>query len=185
MLGKGLPASMILWSWSLASALHFGPRMVPHWRQNTQAVRRSCGVYCKDESSAVPVLKKESLTSYHAVGGDHPNGIVLIIYTGGTVGMTSDATGALSPDKAYLRQCICEMPEFANSDMPDTDIIEYDPLLDSSNIGVNPGCASQALEAATPRLYPCGNPMANLSMAPGCDAMAQAATSCAQDRASG
>ena len=152
MLGKGLPASMILWSWSLASALHFGPRMVPHWHQNTQAVRRSCGVYCKDESSAVPVQKDESsavpvlgvesLTSYHAVDGDHPNGIVLIIYTGGTVGMTSDTTGALSPDKAYLRQCICEMPEFANSDMPDTDIIEYDPLLDSSNIGVNPGCAS-------------------------------------------
>ena len=91
MLGKGLPASMILWSCSLASALHFGPRMVPasalhfgprNWRQNTQAVRRSCGVYCKDESSAVPVLKKESLTSYHAVGGKHPNGIVLIIYTG-------------------------------------------------------------------------------------------------------
>ena len=151
MLGKGLPASMILWSCSLASALHFGPGMVPasamhfgprNWRQNTPAVRRSCGVYCKDESSAVPVQKKESLTSYHAVGDDHPNGIVLIIYTGGTVGMTSDATGALSPDKAYLRQCICEMPEFANSDMPDTDIIEYDPLLDSSNIGVNPGCAS-------------------------------------------
>lgn len=141
MLGKGLAASIILWSWSLASALHFGPRTVPHWRQNALSTR-FCGVYCKDESSAVHALKPESLTSYHAVGGDHPNGIVLIIYTGGTVGMTSDPTGALSPDTAYLRQCICEMPEFANSDMPDTDIIQYDPLLDSSNIGVNPGCAS-------------------------------------------
>ena len=46
------------------------------------------------------------------------------------------------PLSSVKRQCICEMPEFANSDMPDTDIIEYDPLLDSSNIGVNPGCAS-------------------------------------------
>ena len=41
------------------------------------------------------------------------------------------------------------MPEFANSDMPDTDIIEYDPLLDSSNIGVN-----QAVPPRRQRLQP-------------------------------
>ena len=150
-----LGASILLLSWSLASALHVGPRTVPHRRQNTHAqARRFTGVYCKeptpaldtpaldtpaldtsDASPAVPVLKPESLTSYHAVGDDHPHGIVLIIYTGGTMGMTSDQSNGLSPDKEYLRQYICEMPEFTNSDMPDTDIIQYDPLLDSSNIG--------------------------------------------------
>jgi len=93
-----------------------------------------------DISPVVPVMKTESLTSYHAVGDDHPHGIVLIIYTGGTMGMTKDpSNGALSPDKSYLRQCISEMPEFSNSDMPDTDIIQYEPLLDSSNIGTHPG----------------------------------------------
>ena len=50
--------------------------------------------------------------------------------------MTKDTnTGALSPDPAYLRRCICEMPEFENPDIPDTDMIQYDPLLDSSNVG--------------------------------------------------
>ena len=158
-------ASILLWSCSLASALHVGPRTVPHRRRTTQVARRLLGVCCKepsdtpaldtadaslavpllkpesaDASPAVPVMKTESLTSHHAVGDDHPHGIVLIIYTGGTMGMTKDpSNGALSPDKSYLRQCISEMPEFSNSDMPDTDIIQYEPLLDSSNIGTHPG----------------------------------------------
>ena len=132
---------MLLWSWALAcSALHVVPRTVTYQRRTT----RTHSVCCKEPSDtppAVPALKPESLTSYHAVGGDHPHGIVLIIYTGGTMGMTKDpGNGALSPEKNYLRQCICAMPEFTNSDMPDTDIIQYEPLLDSSNIGMYPGC---------------------------------------------
>lgn len=91
------------------------------------------------EARAAPALQPETLTSYHTVGGDHPHGLVLIIYTGGTMGMTKDPGngGALRPDQGYLRQCICDMPEFTNSDMPDTDLIQYEPLLDSSNIGPN------------------------------------------------
>ena len=85
---------------------------------------------------ATPAFKPTPLTSYHKSGRDHANGIVLIIYTGGTLGMTKDTnTGALSNDPAYLRRCICEMPEFENPDIPDTDMIQYDPLLDSSNVG--------------------------------------------------
>lgn len=44
-------------------------------------------------------------------------------------------TGALEPKPGYLAEVVTQMPEFMNPDMPDTDIIEYDPLLDSSNIG--------------------------------------------------
>ena len=44
-------------------------------------------------------------------------------------------SGALEPKPGYLREVVSTMPEFKNADMPDTDMIEYDPLLDSSNIG--------------------------------------------------
>ena len=43
--------------------------------------------------------------------------------------------GSLAPKKGYLPQCIREMPEVRDPSMPDLDILEYDPLIDSSNIG--------------------------------------------------
>ena len=55
---------------------------------------------------------------------------VLIIYTGGTMGMRHDENGALRPVSGYLTQSINELPEMSRKEMPRFDIIEYEPLLD-------------------------------------------------------
>ena len=64
---------------------------------------------------------------------DHPVGRVLVIYTGGTLGMTLQ-DGTLAPEQGFLEQRITEMPEVHAATMPEVDYIEYDPPIDSSNI---------------------------------------------------
>ena len=60
---------------------------------------------------------------------------VLIIYTGGTMGMKSQSDGGLAPEKGFLTAEIQAAPEFSNPEMPDYIIVEYEPLLDSSCMG--------------------------------------------------
>ena len=62
---------------------------------------------------------------------------VLIIYTGGTMGMKKDEGGALIPVKGYLLEQIAAMPEVRNEEMPLYDIIEFERLIDSSCMGPN------------------------------------------------
>lgn len=57
---------------------------------------------------------------------------VLIIYTGGTLGMTHNSAGALEPKPGFLTRYIEELPEFRHDEMPQYTIIEYSPLIDSS-----------------------------------------------------
>lgn len=61
---------------------------------------------------------------------------VCIIYTGGTIGMVKTAAG-YSPDKTYIYSALNEIEGQASPELPDFDLIEYDPLLDSSNISLN------------------------------------------------
>ena len=58
---------------------------------------------------------------------------VCIIYTGGTVGMTKTESG-YAPLNGYLTEMLKSDNEFKR--VCDWDIIEFSPLLDSSNIGV-------------------------------------------------
>ena len=60
---------------------------------------------------------------------------VLIVYTGGTMGMRTQADGSLAPEKDYLTARINEMPEMHRPEMPLYTIKEYAPLLDSSCMG--------------------------------------------------
>lgn len=60
---------------------------------------------------------------------------VLILYTGGTMGMRKDENGSLSPVPGYLTERIKELPELARPEMPSFTIKEYSPLLDSSCMG--------------------------------------------------
>lgn len=61
---------------------------------------------------------------------------VLIIYTGGTIGMTMSSNGYVPElDSFYSR--LNSMPELKSTAMPKWDIISINPLLDSSNIAVN------------------------------------------------
>ena len=69
--------------------------------------------------------------------GDHEKKKILILYTGGTMGMKKDAKGALVPVKGYLIEQIAMMPEIRNEDMPLYDVIEWPTLIDSSCMGPN------------------------------------------------
>ena len=58
---------------------------------------------------------------------------VYIIYTGGTIGMQPSSEG-YTPAPGYLAEQILSMPELKHELMPDVQIHEYDPLLDSANM---------------------------------------------------
>ena len=61
---------------------------------------------------------------------------ILIIHTGGTIGMTRTADG-YKPDGAYFRSAIFHMDSLKAEGMPEWDFLEFTPLLDSSNIAVS------------------------------------------------
>ncbi len=51
------------------------------------------------------------------------------------MGMRKQQDGSLAPEKGYLTARINEAPEMHSPEMPIFNIIEYDPLLDSSCMG--------------------------------------------------
>ena len=60
---------------------------------------------------------------------------VLIIYTGGTIGMLPTPNG-YAPQSGYFRAALGRIDELKSDRMPEWDLIELSPLLDSSNITV-------------------------------------------------
>ena len=58
---------------------------------------------------------------------------VYIAYTGGTIGMKSIGNG-FTPAAGYLQKLMSNVPELQSDILPDYEICEYDPLLDSSNM---------------------------------------------------
>ncbi len=58
---------------------------------------------------------------------------VYVAHTGGTIGMRRTEHG-YGTERGYLQQQMAEMPELRNESMPDVDLHEYEPLLDSSNM---------------------------------------------------
>lgn len=63
-------------------------------------------------------------------------GKVLIIYTGGTIGMTLTDNGYM-PNLERFHSQLSRMPEMEDAKMPSWEIIDMDPLLDSSNMTVD------------------------------------------------
>lgn len=61
---------------------------------------------------------------------------VCIIYTGGTIGMVPSEFGYV-PSKTSLVEAINSMKDLSKPEIPQIDIIQFDPLLDSSNIAIN------------------------------------------------
>lgn len=61
---------------------------------------------------------------------------VLILYSGGTIGMQKTASG-YAPQSGMLLKTLHAMPELRIDGIPQWELIEFDPLLDSSNISVN------------------------------------------------
>ena len=60
---------------------------------------------------------------------------VLIIYTGGTIGMARTASG-YAPQGEAFHALLNTLPELQDPAMPSWDLTDMDPLLDSSNITV-------------------------------------------------
>lgn len=60
---------------------------------------------------------------------------VLIIYTGGTIGMVSTGSG-YAPKSGYLKETLDAIGELRSEELPDWELIEFNELLDSSNISV-------------------------------------------------
>jgi len=60
---------------------------------------------------------------------------VLILYTGGTMGMCPDETGCLSPKRGYLTNKIVRMEELQSPEMPRCHIKENETLIDSADMG--------------------------------------------------
>ncbi len=60
---------------------------------------------------------------------------VCLIHTGGTIGMARTENG-YAPKKGFIQSILSGMHELDSEEIPAFDLIEYDPLLDSSNISV-------------------------------------------------
>lgn len=58
---------------------------------------------------------------------------VLIIYTGGTIGMMRTENG-YTPAPGFFADQLAAIPDMSSAEMPDWELIETSPLLDSSNI---------------------------------------------------
>ena len=58
---------------------------------------------------------------------------IYLIHTGGTIGMHKTDRG-YAPLRGYLEKQLSAMPELKDSMMPEFEIFEHDPLLDSANI---------------------------------------------------
>jgi len=65
---------------------------------------------------------------------------ILIIFTGGTIGMDKDAEGVLKPSKGFLQRTMANFVEMQHPDVPAYDILEWETPLDSSDF--SPECWS-------------------------------------------
>lgn len=61
---------------------------------------------------------------------------VLIIHTGGTIGMTKTERG-YEPNGEFFRAAVTHMDALRAPDMPEWDLVETEPLLDSSRMSVH------------------------------------------------
>ena len=58
---------------------------------------------------------------------------ILIIHTGGTIGMVPTENG-FAPKQGVLLEELKNIRDLSSPDMPVWDLIEFEPLLDSTNI---------------------------------------------------
>lgn len=58
---------------------------------------------------------------------------VLIIFTGGTIGMSRSENGYLRPQKGFVHTVISTFTEINHPDMPAFDVLEWENPMDSSD----------------------------------------------------
>ena len=60
---------------------------------------------------------------------------ILLIYTGGTIGMSQSENG-YAPEQGFLQKLLEDLPVLYSEKLPDWELLELNPLLDSSNMTV-------------------------------------------------
>ena len=80
-----------------------------------------------------PIGLPTPLVSHSNCNSDDGCRAASFLYTGGTLGMAPQ-NGTLAPKPGYLQAAIQAMPEVQDPSMPELDLLQYDPLIDSSNI---------------------------------------------------
>ena len=83
------------------------------------------------EGYVVPYAPERELPIVSTKGGPDDDK-VLIILTGGTIGMVRNDDGHFTPQEGYLTKALFAMDEFRVDGFPALDILEFSPLLDSS-----------------------------------------------------
>ncbi|MBR2930892.1 MAG: asparaginase [Clostridia bacterium] len=64
------------------------------------------------------------------------NNKVLIIYTGGTIGMKRTPHG-YTPSPGFFAEAVAAIPDMTREDFPDFELVELSPLLDSSDMALS------------------------------------------------
>jgi L-asparaginase len=59
---------------------------------------------------------------------------VLLLHTGGTLGMRRRDDGSYAPAAGALAEALAGLPELARAPLPELELVEFDPLLDSSDM---------------------------------------------------
>jgi len=83
------------------------------------------------------ITSSRSATNLHCtneVEDTDRDGRVLVLLTGGTMGMKPNKKGALEPQTGYLAEQMRLMPELRERRMPSYEVLEYAPLLDSADM---------------------------------------------------
>ncbi|GET87224.1 asparaginase-like protein [Leishmania tarentolae] len=94
------------------------------------------------EAGADTAATSAALTGQPALSDSSRNARrILVLYVGGTIGMKKNAEGALEPVPGYLTEQMRGMRELQeSSEIAPFDIIEYDELLDSSDMNAADYC---------------------------------------------
>lgn len=84
------------------------------------------------------MTEDESISSVGSNRVPRTGNSVLIIYTGGTIGMVKDKDNdnALKPDISFVRRELLKLQNSNSDEFPIVEIIEFDKAIDSSDITV-------------------------------------------------
>jgi hypothetical protein len=111
----------------------------------TEEVKRSTAVLVHIATKTVPISDRavvsinDADTLHHGIRvSGKLRKTCLILYTGGTIGMTSGADGIKRPNPGQLQKVLASLPEVQHPDVPQYDLLEWAQIMDSSDF--SPAC---------------------------------------------
>lgn len=99
------------------------------------AAEASSSLVVQASSTSTSPDNKPPRSSYPSAGGGFMDKRVLVMYTGGTMGMLPKADGSLDVSPGFFTTLFLKMEEMRHPGLPHIDILEYDHLMDSACMG--------------------------------------------------